>query len=596
MRYHEYMMLSHLSRFVVSSLTALGVLAVILLGTAALVRAVDPVQDLQNQINETQKLLELSVNATTPLEAEVKRLGDRMASAQNTIAQLRVEQTRKQEEIEQREEELSDQYAVFSSRVDQQYRFGRTYSPLVMIFGSLESNQNRQAIKYTLTLAERDQQSIDSIGANILDLQRAKTEAAAKEKQLASLQVQLDSQKQFFEKEIAGAKAYQSTLRNQIASLTARQQSIIASKTGTATTSVGDIPLVGDPASRPDYNPGFSPAFAVFSFGAPHYKGMSQYGAYGRAKAGQSYETILKAYYGDVTLEKIDSPGSISVDGVGTIPFEDQYLKGIAEMPAQWANDGGYEALKAQAIAARTYALNSTGWSMNDRSIKRSICATEACQVYTNTKFNAGGRWHDAVNDTKGIVIKSNSSGNIFSTMYASTSGGHQMSYTSQGHSTPALWDTTSSWNNWVDGAYEKLAGSPWFYKGWYADRGGDSCGRSHPWLTEKEFADILNAWVVRRNASGGDLDRISPLGGCWGGNPYSLDEMREKAKSYGEEYTSVSGVRVTHNSNGTTNEVVLQTNRGEVKINGTEFKETFNLRAPGRIAIKGKLFGIEKK
>jgi len=27
--------------------------------------------------------------------------------------------------------------------------------------------------------------------------------------------------------------------------------------------------MADDPASRPDYNPGFSPAFAAFSFGAP---------------------------------------------------------------------------------------------------------------------------------------------------------------------------------------------------------------------------------------------------------------------------------------------------------------------------------------
>jgi uncharacterized protein (DUF2141 family) len=57
-----------------------------------------------------------------------------------------------------------------------------------------------------------------------------------------------------------------------------------------------------------------------------------------------------------------------------------------------------------------------------------------------------------------------------------------------------------------------------------------------------------------------------------------------------------VSSVRVQHSQDGFTSQVIVQTNRGEVSINGNEFKEVFNLRAPGRIAIKGKLFGIERK
>jgi len=558
------------------------------------VLAIDPVDELQQQMNEVQHLLDLSVNATKPLESEVAKLSQRLQNAQATIQNLKNQQEQKQKEIQQKELDMADQYEIFASRVDEQYRQGRTFSPLVTLLSSWHASQGQKAWKYTLLLAERDRKILDDISGNILELQQAKVAAAAQEIKLKGLQEQLNTQKAFFEKEIEGAKAYQATLETKIAELSARQKEIIASKTGTAQTSVGDVPLVGDPASRIDYNPGFSPAFAVFSFGAPHFKGMSQYGAYGRAKAGQNYEAILKTYYGDVKIEKVDSPGSISVDGVGSIPFEDQYLKGIAEMPASWADDGGYEALKAQAIAARTYALAYTGWSMSDRNIKKSICATEGCQVYRSSKFQAGGRWHDAVNDTKGMVLVGNGSGNVFSTMYASTSGGHQLGYSSLGHSTPSFWDTTSDWSKWAEGAYEKA--SPWFFKAWYADRGGDSCGRNNPWLSQSEFADILNSWVVRRKGSGDDASRITPLGGCWGGNPYSLDEMRSKAAGLGEEYSSISSVRTEHGSNGYTSKVVLQTNRGEVSISASEFKEIFNLRAPGRIAIKSKLFSVEKK
>jgi hypothetical protein len=106
-------------------------------------------------------------------------------------------------------------------------------------------------------------------------------------------------------------------------------------------------------------------------------------------------------------------------------------------------------------------------------------------------------------------------------------------------------------------------------------------------------MADILNAWVVR---SSSDADRVSPIGSCWGGNPFSIEEMRNKANELGGAYTSVSSVRMEHGSDGYTSTVIFQTNRGELRLSGKDFKTTFNLRAPGRIAIKSNLFVVEKQ
>ena len=82
--------------------------------------------------------------------------------------------------------------------------------------------------------------------------------------------------------------------------------------------------------------------FAAFSFGAhTHRKGMSQYGARGRAQSGQDFKTILKAYYGKEPVGK-DTGGTIRVSGQGEMNFETNYLYGIAEMPSSW----NMEALK----------------------------------------------------------------------------------------------------------------------------------------------------------------------------------------------------------------------------------------------------------
>ncbi|MEK7556560.1 MAG: SpoIID/LytB domain-containing protein, partial [Patescibacteria group bacterium] len=330
------------------------------------------------------------------------------------------------------------------------------------------------------------------------------------------------------------------------------------------------------PNARPDYNPGFSPAYAAFSFGAPHFKGMSQYGALGRAKSGQKYDEILKAYYGGgVEIRDHDVNAKISVTGYGSYSLE-EYTKRIYEVPNSWGDEGGMEALKAQAVAARSYALARGG----------SICATEACQVF---KPGAkGGNWDRAVEETRGKVMYAN--GSPLSAWYASTSGGYQESYSANGYSTPGFWDTPSGRSGWTSQAYEKTAGSPWFYKGWYKSRSGDSCGRSHPWLGSEEMADILNAWVVLFGG-GGDSGRVTPQGSCWGGNPYSVSELQSVGG-----YTSVSGVSVTYGDNGVTANVTFNTNKGSVTINGADFKKAFNLRAPGRIALKSGLFNIEKK
>lgn len=542
-------------------------------------QAISPEEELQQQINETQRMLDMSVNATTPLEAEVSSLARRMQNAQATINSLRVEQVKKDEEIKVQEVDMAEQYALFSSRVDQQYRFGRTYSPLAVLLTSAQHSDSQQALKYTLTLAERDQKSIDHIGQNILDLQRAKVEAQEQEKRLASLQAQLDEQKKRFEKDIAGAKEYQAQLTAKIADLSAKQQAIISAKTGTYTTSVGDVPLADDFNASIGYKanaPGNS--YAVFSFGAyTHRNGMSQYGAKNLADDGKDYKEIIKWYYGKDVKKKDDLPDKINVQGHGEMSYQ-KYLYGLAEMPADWDED----ALKAQAIAARTYASRAS----------KPICTTEACQVFSKSKSdNPPSRWKKAVDDTNKEIID----GDV-TAQYALTHGGY---------TNTMGWDTTdrSGSGNWASKAVEKDK-SPWFYKSWYRSgysKSGESCGRSHPWLSEEEFADIVNAWVVRYKDTGGiDQDRILPvtLSSCsiggQSGNPYSMSELRDKGG-----VKDISSVSVSHSSKGQTSTVKVGTNKGTLDIPGAQFKEMYNLRAPGYLRIPQSsfaFFNIEHK
>lgn len=540
--------------------------------------AVDPVDELQREIDDLERLKKLSVDATAPLEKELDNLESRINNAQAGIVNARQQADEKAINIDERENELAVQYLIFSQRIAQQYKRARIYSPLLLVFQSHDAARLTKDLAYNSRIQAQDNRIIKTIADEIGQLEADKKKLEQDQIHLAALEKQLGEQAEFFSKEIAGAKAYQQELTGKIAELSAKQQAIINARSGTFTTSVGEVPLADDyNASIAFKSQAPSNSFAVFSFGAyTHRNGMSQYGAKARADKGQSVEEILKAYYPNAKIKKDYSVSSnITVDGVGSISFEGQYLQGIYEMPSSWH----INALKAQAIAARTFAVKYTD------NGKKSICATESCQVFKNSK--KGGDWEKAVNETKGWVLVDDS-GNPVSTQYASTHGGY---------ANTSGWDTTDKSNSgdWSTRAWENVAKSPWFYKSWYRSgytASGANCGRSHPWLSEEEFSDIINAYIVRSNPQGADTERIQPITinecniGGQGGNPYSMSELRDLAKKSGGAVTKVNSVSVSHNNNGQTNNVRLETNRGTINISGSDFKTTFNLRAPGYLRI----------
>lgn len=555
------------------------------------VQALDEIEALQKEIEDLENMKKLSEDATKPLEKEVSTLESRIAGARAGIAKAKKDAQALAADIEERETELAVYYTLLSERVRSQYKQLRVVSPLLVVFSSDDATDLTKGLMYHSNLREKNQSLISTVGEDISKLESDKKALEQRQITLANLEKQLDVQADFFQKEIDKAKAYQKELSGKIAELNAKQEAILSARSGTQITSVGEVPLADDPnASISFKSQAPSNSFAVFSFGAyTHRNGMSQYGAKARADAGQSVEDILKAYYPDASIKKdYNVMGSISVQGVGSISFEDHYLQGIYEMPGSW----NINALKAQAIAARTYAVKYTN------NGQKSICTTEACQVFKNSK--KGGDWEKAVNDTKGWVLV-DGGGNPVSTQYASTHGGYAKT---------SGWDTQDKLGNgdWSNRAWESIAKSPWFYKSWYRSgysSSGANCGRNHPWLSQEEMADIINAWIVRKNPGSADSGRILPVTindcniGGGSGNPYSKEELRNFANSSGGAVTSISSVSVSHNGNGQTATVTFQTNRGAVSISGEEFKTTFNLRAPGYLRIPQSgfaFFNIEHK
>lgn len=541
----------------------------------------DNLSALNDKIIKCQEAWNLMEKAIKPHADALRKMEADIAAFQARIKVVEGEVAKKAVAIAAGEKELAGFLGLAARRIREFYIRNTINTPFTAFLSSTNVGSLLRVMAYQQAAVNEDKKSITQTAISVKELEDRKKTLESERASLAYVKEETDRRAASVRKLVGEASAYQNKLTGIIASLTAKQQEILSEKSGTFQTTVGDVPLADDPASRPDYIPGFSPAFAAFSFGAPHFKGMSQYGAFGRAKSGQGAEEILRAYYGGGIEIKRDYSTDITirVDGYGAYNIE-EYTKRIYEMPGSWGDEGGMEALKAQAVAARSYALARTNNGAG------SICATEDCQVFKPAP--KGGKWEEAVNATRGWVLMAN--GQPFSAWYASTSGGYQESYSYNGYSTPGFWDTPSGRGGWTSQAYEKTAGSPWFYKGWYRNRSGDSCGRSHPWLTSEEMADILNGWAVLFQG-GGDSGRVTPQGSCWGGNPYSIDELRGIGG-----YKEVSGVSVTYSDSGVTASVTFQTNKGSTTVNGGDFYKAFNLRAPGRIALKSGLFNIEKK
>lgn len=500
---------------------------------------------------------------------ELANLQAQIVSLKNRIANITKQVNSLSTQIAKRSSELSYAQKIFNEKASNQYKIFRMYDPLSAFLETESAKDVFLQLEMRQRAVDGDRITMETYSKDLTSLASDKAALEKSKTSLASLQITVDKRATFLSSEVEKVESY-------LAKLSSRQEELLAQKAGGFETSVGDTPPTLDPCSgapgTSSYcDPGFRPAFAGFSFGAPHRTGLSQYGALGRSKSGQNAETILAAYYQGSSLRKDYPDTTIGVTGYGRKPIE-EYLLGLYEVPESWGDQGGLEALKAQAVAARSYALAVTNNGAG------SICTTEACQVYKPQLKS--GKWAEAVRATKGwVIIKDGQPAKAY---FAASSGGYTISQWGWSGIKDASGD-------WPSTAYEKVGGSPWFYKGWFRSRSGATCGLSNPWLTSAQMADILNAWSVLFNG-GGDQGRVSPPDKCFGGNPYSLSEL----SSIGG-FSSVSSAKVVYGTDGSTKQVTFQTNKGSTTISGEDLKKAFNLRAPGNIGIKSSLYNIEQ-
>lgn len=556
----------------------LFLLSIFILGSLFCVEkaSADELSDINDKLNKLNESLSESKKKKEANESELKKINNDLEEIKSQVNIIEANISVKEKEIEAGEEKLIDRKKLLDERVVSFYKQkSRSKDMLLDLLVADNFSSFIHQFTYQNILLENDKRQIITTAVLIQEVENKKTQLETEKARLEPIKQEISKQSEYLSGQVASAVSEQQDIQRAIADLSARQQEIIRERSGGFTVNTGSSELSDHYSSSLNSFRTSAPAgsFAVFSFGAyTHRKGMSQYGAKGRAGDGQNYKDILKYYYGKEPVNK-ETGGGINVSGYGEIDFETAYLYGISEMPSSWHP----EALKAQAIAARTYAYRY-------KTENKEICTTESCQVFRKDKSdNPPDSWKQAVDDTRGQVLED------VVTFYSSTTGGYL---------TTSGWDTTDSsgGENFLEKSYEKKGDSPWLYKAWYTQSysvNSDTCGRSGPWLSAEEMADIVNAALVLKKGTSEEASRISPVSSCWSGNPYSMAELREVAGKYGG-ISSVSSVSVSQ-GDGVTNSVNIE----GVTISGSDFKKAFNLRAPGRLSIPQgsfSFFNIERK
>lgn len=587
--------------------------------------------DLEDEINKKTEELNEKKSLLEQIESKIKEISGSTYSLTEKVNLLNAEITKLQEQIDAKNIEIDEKLKLIQEKEDLLFRKKELFdivstelymksrhdnAQLLFSFSNLENLLQNLFIKKTAISILRE--DIEKISGEFTSLSEMK-EGLEQEK------LDLDTQKKEIDesyslvvaernklqgelnKQIAAKKSISSQISSLTSSLSSLQIQLLYSRQGGTHVDPSQVTVGGNYLGSLNTFMSQAPSgyFGVFSIGAyTHRNGMSQWGARARAGAGQNYQQILSAYYpgtslANSTMENITvkfcdkwvygktcSQCAVTVRTT-TYNFENDYLYRLGEMPESFPT----EALKAQAISARTYALNATNYGAN------SIWGDECGQVVAGQKT---GTWKAAVDATRGVVM--NKSGKVFSSQYAAVHGGWVCGW---GNCWWDIYDSSKAsdfLNTW-----DAKSEVSWIYKSWYRPDYNESttvssatCNRA-PWLSPQEMADLVNAASRFQDLGATNKyadTRIIPIyDSCHAsGSPYSHAEMRNVSSTKFTRVISAIAIR----GNGQTSEIIFRNEDGrETRIPGSYFKLAYNVRAPGYLRIPQSSFvhiDIQKK
>lgn len=541
---------------------------------------------IDEDIAAIQKQIEDLNKSIAPLQKESTGLQSKITQAKSQITKAEAQIQDLGQKLIDKESDLEVQKLLLSERIKSFYKNTKKFSPLLIFLSSTESSSLLRQYTWYQSIIGQDKTTIINYVSDINNLNSNKIKLEAEKVKIAKLKQDLESRFGFLAGEIKKAEVYKAKLNQDLVNLEAQRIAGLNLPSSAASTMMC--------TDDRKIDPGFGAGFAFFTFGIPHHVGLNQYGALGRAKAGQSAEDIIKAYFQNVEIASGREGETVKVNGKNefgqTFNNEsmniEEYLKHIYEMPTSWPE----AALQAQAMAARSYALRvyrEKGYlypSQQDQVVKKEL---------------NNDRWISAVNATRGKVITSG--GQPIKAWFASTAGGYTFTsadvWGGNTEWTKRVRDTNGDINSFDDlmnKAYDRE--SPCFY----AAQGYRKEYNKSAWLKPSEVADIVNVILLYQKDSSTQNHlcyKNDSSHGCT--DTWDQEKVKSELRSRGgTPFNSISSATVTdwNKSEGRTNTLSFSGDAGNISISGPTFKSFFNIRAPANISIVGQLFNIEKR
>ncbi|MCR4312735.1 MAG: hypothetical protein NUV58_00615, partial [Candidatus Roizmanbacteria bacterium] len=253
----------------------------------------DEIEDIGKAISSLNKDLQNK-------EVNYQTLNTKLNGIKNRIGNLEIEIEKKEIEVKKGEEALSYQKNLLNERARSYYKNVNKNSTLflsALVADDLSASLRK--IFYQKSIVDEDKRTIIKIVLYVKNLEEIKKNLEAEKIGLAKLKIEVDQQSEIIAKEI-------NSTRQEIATLTTRQQQLIASRIAglnLSRSAASPIECVDDR----NLDPGFGSGFAFYTYGIPHRVGLNQYGAKGRADSGQNYEDILRAYYSFENFQDVGS-------------------------------------------------------------------------------------------------------------------------------------------------------------------------------------------------------------------------------------------------------------------------------------------------
>ncbi len=251
----------------------------------------DELDDLTKQINDLTHALNMSQAATTPLESQLTSMQAQINSIKSQVSVIENDVAEKKKNINIGYKQFAQQQAVLEETIRDFYIKSYNNSPLMYFLTSTDASEITRSLAYRQAATNQDKAIIANLALTLQDLETRKKQLEDEQVRLTLIKANLDTQSAALDKVIQGAKAYQATLTKQIAQLSVQQQQLIAQKLASLNIPQTAYTTQGGCVDDRNVDPGFSPRFALFTYGVPNRIGLNQYGAKGRAEAGQS---ILK--------------------------------------------------------------------------------------------------------------------------------------------------------------------------------------------------------------------------------------------------------------------------------------------------------------